>query len=167
MVLIHVIGESYGDPTVKSWYMGHTGVEKRDKVIGERREENTFTIAVTVSPGISSFFYFPSRAPCEGLPFLSHSCSLRRRKLQHVITRLLRRAHPIIHTRPISISATCQCVQRGAAPLGKRRRKCAIQTLGVPHQDQRALVPQFGSRPRYRSFRGAGTTAATNFFGNG
>ena len=64
--LIHVIEESHGDPAVKSWSMDHTEVERRIKVIEERRRENTFTIVVTVSSGIPPFFISDLKHPVKG-----------------------------------------------------------------------------------------------------
>ena len=116
MFLIHAIGESHGDPAVKSWSMHHTEVERRNSVIEERRGENTFTIFVTVSSGISPFSFRP-QAPCEGLSFLGHSCSLRRRKQHHVIPRPSPRIHAVFHPHTISIAGTRQRVQRDAAPM--------------------------------------------------
>jgi hypothetical protein len=53
LFLIHVIGESYADPTAKSWAMNHPKVGKWDNMVGEDRREDTFAIFVTVSPSIS------------------------------------------------------------------------------------------------------------------
>ena len=55
--LIHAIDESHGDTAVKSWSMDHTEVERQNRVMEERRGENTFTIFVTVSSRISPFSY--------------------------------------------------------------------------------------------------------------
>jgi hypothetical protein len=60
--LIHAIGEGHGDPAVKPWSMDHTEIERRNRVIEERRGENTFTIFVTVSSRISPFSFPASSA---------------------------------------------------------------------------------------------------------